>query len=142
MKLTIAQKDAVVALLKQKIADKRKEAVAKYVTENRKTADKNVKAFLEQINKMKQLAEDYASIRKKMEEIIDAAFVKLSIPYLTNVCSDHPEIWNNYKEKFLYDSIRVPDEIKDPDYNVIRRDLEIASISTEFDVDKFLEKYL
>lgn len=138
MKITKAQKEAVISLLKEKFNEKeqvRFEEFKKSVEKSVKSEFKEVIAVYKDVvdarNKYFDLCDKFDKLRKKYEEMNNYTYQGKSVP-------------DYYKtESNLIDSIikqRLP-KVK-LDICNIERQLELDTLSKDFDLNTFIQKYL
>ena len=141
MKITRAQKDAVIELLKEKFDEKQKESDKKFFEEHKKEIEKNVKSFLEKQEAVKEHLEAARKILYSLKNPkIGEPLTNIELAYNWNYYEDVSVIREKSKKE-LMNKIKTP-EIETPDYYKVQRQLELDSLSKDFDLDAFLEKYL
>jgi hypothetical protein len=141
MKITRAQKDAVISLLKEKFDEKQKLANEAYEKTNKSKINAESKAFLQDQDKLESLlfaAKEIISKWKDNENRFISA--EMSVVYGWN-WQQTKEVLNKYSEEEVIKRIKHP-SIQIPDYNKVARQLELDTLSKDFDLDKFIKKYL
>ena len=141
MKITRAQKDAVISLLKEKFDEKQKVANEAYEKNNKSKIDSEIKAFLQDQDKLESLlmAAKEIILKWKYDESRFTS-TEMSITYGWN-WKETNELLNKYSEEEVIERVKHP-SIKHPDYVKVERQLELDTLSKDFDLDTFLEKYL
>lgn len=153
MKITRAQKDAVISLLKEKFNEKQEEV-------NKKYYEANKEAIHNEFDKYKALYDRYAHIAELIEDVKSdfKEFVENS-KYLTDKIHVYFSLDNNNVRSSnkccVYDGyntrgniernpqkIVVYPKIETPDFEKVERQLELDTLSKDFNLDKFIEKYL
>lgn len=141
MKITQRQKDAVIDLLREKLNEKE-------VAEKEKFIKKNQKAANVELNIVHELAEEYTKLANRIYEINQ---VLRNLTFYNDPCFSY-EYQKHYdydKKVYIYDGIKiitkepsVKFQIERPDFTKVGRELEIASLGKDFDIENFLKKYL
>lgn len=141
MKITKSQKEAVIDLLKEKLNDKE-------VSEKEKFIKKNQKAINSELEKIHELAKEYTQLANRMYEICNS--VK-NLNFHNDAMFSYEEIkrYDYTKKQYISEGIKIYTKdpcvkfhIEFPDFNKVERELELASLGKDFDVEKFLKKYL
>lgn len=147
MKITRSQKDAVLSLLREKFAEKQQEIRAKFISEHKDMIDNEVQSFL-------KLQNEALGLIKRLREIYKITYNRQNNDTLEGeICSDgvrpscycfqedSSELYINYNEEDLLKRVYVK-RIKEPKYDLVARELELATLSKDFDLNGFLNKYL
>ena len=149
MKITRAQKDAVISLLKEKINEKQKIANDAFYEEHYKEIQKEADQYLKFCKRMENFANQLNDILHDYNEFIDTCkfLFKDKYDYFT-ICGitkgDSYFYDNDCKkaiEQNLKSKVKYP-EVEKPDFEKVERQLELDTLSKDFDLDKFIEKYL
>lgn len=142
MKITRAQKDAVISLLKEKFDEKQKIANEKFLKDNRRKIDAELNAFAEDEVKLEALLREAREIYLKWhkEDKNRLSSVQLNINYGWN-WDDTKELVIKHADEDLHRYVKYP-VIDHPVYSKVERQLELDTLSKDFDLDKFIEKYL
>lgn len=141
MKITKAQKDAVISLLREKFDEKQKVANEAYEKNNKSKINSEIKAFLQDQDKLESLLVAAKEITLKWKDS-ESRFTstEMSITYGWN-WKETDELLNKYSEEDVIKLVKHP-SIKRPDYTKVARQLELDTLSKDFDLDKFIQKYL
>lgn len=141
MKITKSQKEAVISLLKEKLDEKE-------VSEKEKFIKKNQKAINSELEKIHELAKEYAQLANRMYEICNSA-KNLSFHNDARFSYEEIKYYDYTKKQYISEGIKIYTDdpcvkfhIELPDFNKVERELELASLEKDFDVEKFLKKYL
>lgn len=141
MKITKAQKDAVISLLKEKFDEKQKVANEAYEKSNKSKINSEIKAFLQDQDKLESLLITAKEIILKWKDNENRfTSIEMSITYGWN-WKETNELLNRYSEEEVVKLVKHP-SIKRPDYAKVARQLELDTLSKDFDLDKFIQKYL
>lgn len=141
MKITRAQKDAVISLLKEKFDEKQKAANEAYEKSNKSKINGEIKAFLQDQDKLESLLVAAKEIILKWKDSKDRFIsTEMSINYGWN-WKENKETLNKYSEEEMLKRIKHP-SIKVPDYAKVARQLELDTLSKDFDINEFIKKYL
>lgn len=143
MKITKAQKDAVISLLREKFNEKQKIENEKFYKEHEAEIAIDVMQYKSYIDVISDICIQLNDVREKLNELFEQS------NYLNKNIS-HPEVTFDYcsnKWKVCYDysdDSRLLKSIKidTPDFSKIGRQLELDTLSKDFDLDKFIKKYL
>lgn len=146
MKITKSQKDAVISLLKDKFVEKNDDLRKEYLAKHAKEIDAKIDKFLalqneaiELITRLRtiyELTSDYSD--DKVEGELYTRGVSAAFHYYDK---DSSLLCNKYTKEHLLSKIYVK-EIEEPNYNIVLRELELATLGKDFDIDAFLSKYL
>jgi hypothetical protein len=148
MKITRAQKEAVISLLKEKFEERNKEIKQAYIKEHFLELEKKVDPYLALQEEVKQLltrVKEIASIVKesKPSKEGDISFDRIRADY--NIYYDPKNakcvLYHEFTKDELIKSVFV-NKVEEPDYNRVSRELELAGLSQDFDLNAFLDKYL
>ncbi len=141
MKITRAQKDAVISLLKEKFDEKQKVANEAYEKNNKSKINGEIKAFLQDQDKLESLLMAAKEIILKWKDNENRfTSTEMSITYGWN-WKENNELLNKYSEEQVIKYIKHP-SIKRPDYAKVARQLELDTLSKDFDINEFIKKYL
>ena len=152
MKITRAQKDAVISLLREKFNEKQEIVNEQFLSTNKKEIDKEISEYKELVNRLTRITTSLNDVLVDFEELKKSSkyilFNKMSFGV------EHHYDWKTDTRDFLVNSsikslsedkivdvLNCP-EIERPDFNKVERQLELDTLSKDFDLDKFLEKYL
>jgi len=143
MKITKAQKDAVISLLREKFDEKQKIESEKFYKEHEAEIAIDVTEYKNYIEAMKDICVQLTNLNKKFDELFKQS------NYL-NKDITHPGIDYDYyskKWKVTYDYSNNSKLLKfikidTPDFSKVERQLELDTLSKDFDLDKFIQKYL
>lgn len=146
MKITKAQKEAVISLLKEKFSEKQQEVRNNFIRDHKDTIDNEINMFLKLQNELKDMTKRVEEIYKLTRncknkntlegEIIFPGFYLDFSAYQTKCY-----ISNEITRESLLDRVYVK-ELETPNYSKIERELELATLSKDFNLDAFLAKYL
>ena len=146
MKITKAQKDAVISLLKEKFEDKNKVTKDAYLKEHAVELEikvNHVLALQEEAEHLaKRLQEIYLETRAP-EKLKDGDFALYGVHPLYDFYRNGPsrKLIESYSKDRILQSVFVK-KIEEPNYEIVARELELASLGKDFDLDGFLAKYL
>ena len=141
MKITRAQKDAVISLLKEKFDEKQKVANEAYEKTNKSKINGEIKAFLQDQDKLESLLMAAKEIILKWKDNENRfTSTEMSVTYGWN-WKDTNELLNKYSEEEVVKRVKHP-SIKRPDYAKVARQLELDTLSKDFDINEFIKKYL
>lgn len=143
MKITKAQKDAVISLLREKFNEKQKIENEKFYKEHEAEIAIDVIEYKSYVEVISDICAQLDDIREKFNELFERS------NYLNKDIS-HPEVTFDYcskKWKVGYDysdDSRLLKSVKidTPDFCKVGRQLELDTLSKDFDIDKFIQKYL
>lgn len=150
MKITRAQKDAVISLLREKINEKQKIANDAFYEEHHKEIQKEADQYLKLCKRMENVVNQLNDILHDYSEFAD------NCKFLSKDKNDYFTICSiNYKgSSYFYDydckkaieqnlksKVKYP-KVEKPDFEKVERQLELDTLSKDFDLDKFIEKYL
>lgn len=141
MKITRAQKDAVIDLLKEKIKEKNEKLFNAYKATHEIKIRKEFESLIKAVDKIRKSKEAFDKSVKEYDEL------RYSLSEKTNGLNAYgfSQSWVlDYDEDWLVDQlIRLKFEFpKSPDFSKIERQLELDTLSKDFDLDKFIKKYL
>ena len=138
MRLTNAQKDAILSLLKEKYEEKEAKDKEAFAIKNKDKIEADTKHVQELKAIVESLAQQLFDINKSLEQLsirvdpfrIDRTGQTINGQYV-------------YNKFVVYGGTIVPKR-QNPQLRMsdIERDLQLQSIGTEFDVEKFIKKYL
>lgn len=141
MKITRAQKDAVISLLKEKFNEKQKVANEAYEKSNKSKINSEIKAFLQDQDKLESLLMAAKEIILKWKDNENRfTSMEMSIIYGWS-WKETNELLNKYSEEKVVKYVKHP-SIKYPDYAKVARQLELDTLSKDFDINEFIKKYL
>ena len=143
MKITKAQKDAVISLLREKFNEKQKIENEKFYKEHEAEIAIDVMEYKNYIEVMNDVCVQLNDLCEKFNELFKRS------NYL-NKNIENPGITYDYylkKWKVSYDysnDSRLLKSVKidTPDFSKVGRQLELDTLSKDFDLDKFIQKYL
>lgn len=148
MKITKAQKDAVISLLKEKFENKNNEVKKAYIEAHRAEIEAKIDEYLRLQAEAKALLIKFKEISKTVHHEGkctegDIVFDDIRVDY-----DMYHRPWNT--EAILYTELTKEDllkkvivnKINEPNYNIVARELELASLGKDFDLEGFLAKYL
>ena len=146
MKITKSQKEAVISLLKEKFEDKNKAVKNAYIEAHKAELETKVNHYLELQEEAKVLANRLREIYRETKtpnKLKDGDLNVYGIHPMYNFCENtsNENVIGNISAEYLFDHIFVS-KVKEPDYNIVSRELELASLGKEFDLEGFLAKYL
>lgn len=143
MKITKSQKEAVIELLKEKFKEKQKTSDEKFLKEHKKEIEKNIKYFLEKQEEIKKHLEAARKIMISLSDDKDKeGNVNCGIELRYNwYYRDSNKVINEKTKEDAERYITTP-KVECPDYYKVNRQLELDSLSKDFDLDAFLQKYL
>lgn len=146
MKITKTQKDAVISLLKEKFDEKQKVATEKWLKENETEVALEVDAYKGYIEALTDVCKQLNNIKKTFGE-----FFK-NVKYINKGNIFEPSIttyWYGSKHewKVCYDYSESDKLLKQasidlPDFKKVERQLELDTLSKDFDLQSFIDKYL
>lgn len=143
MKITKAQKDAVISLLKEKFCEKQKIENEKFYKEHEAEVAIDVMEYKNYIEVINDICVQLDDVREKLNKLFEQS------KYLNNNIT-YPGITYDYglkKWRVCYDYSNDPKLLKSvkidtPDFSKVERQLELDTLSKDFDLDKFIQKYL
>jgi len=135
MKISKSQKDAVMSLLMEKFEDKQTAANEKFLKEHKQEIDDAIADFKNDEEKVEQLLSD---AKKLIDKWRNSKIINNNIDVSYGWYYNNSTIFVNKCENVY---VKYP-QIKTPDFSKVERQLELDSLSKEFDVDKFIKKYL
>ena len=138
MKITKSQKEAVINLLKEKFNEKEAAERQNFKKKNEKNIRKKYAELIDYFKKIRQLTDDLWEIRKTYDKL-RCSFEELHNYRLgTDVAS-----YFKTEEDFVNNlcDINCP-KIERPDFAKVQRQLELDTLSKEFNLDDFIKKYL
>lgn len=147
MKITRSQKDAVISLLREKFAEKQHEVRDKFVSEHKDMIENEIQSILkfqnEAIGLIKRLKEIYKiTYNRRNKNTLEG---EICIDGVRPSCycfeEDSSELYINYNEEDLLNRVYVK-QIEEPKYDLVARELELATLNKDFDLKGFLRKYL
>lgn len=147
MKITRAQKDAVISLLKEKHDQKQEEETKKFLEEHEVEVALELEEYKGFVEKLKDLLTELNNVDKAINTLFERS------KYLNNRCPyNKPRISHSYYDNKGYyienDFTENPNkvftkvDILPLDLNKVTRQLELDTLSVNFDIDKFIEKFL
>lgn len=141
MKITRAQKDAVLDLLREKFGEKRKAQLAEFKKANENKIKKEYKTLLEAGKKVHDAYQLYRQLGEEYEKARDQ--FRQSAKFMNDYGYSYEYMRDRTPEELLDKIInRLAPEEKRVDFSKIERQLELDSLSKEFDLNAFIEKYL
>lgn len=143
MKITKAQKDAVISLLKEKFDEKQKIENEKFYKEHEAEIALDIQEYMGYIEAMNNACAELNDLREKVNELFKRSEYlndKISKPYINYD-------YSNQGWKIIYDYSKSPELLKSvpinvPDYYKVGRQLELDTLSKDFNIEKFIQKYL
>lgn len=141
MKITRAQKDAVISLLEEKIKEKNNKLFNAYKATHEIEIRKEFESLLKAVDKLRKSKEAFNKSVKEYDEL------RNSLNEKTNGLDSYgfSQTWVlDENEDWLVDQlIKLKFEFpKSPDFEKVERQLELDTLSKDFDLDKFIKKYL
>ena len=141
MKITRAQKEAVISLLKEKFDEREKEVLKVFIAKNNSKIQKEFNTLITAKEKLTTIEEQYLSIKKEYETIrTELAKNNKKLSYYQY---DASRIGSYTKEKFinLLAESKFEAPVR-PNFDKVERQLELDSLDKDFDLNAFIEKYL
>lgn len=140
MKITRAQKDAVLDLLREKFDEKEVKVFNKFKEDNKENIQTKYAKLIERYNKLLQLK---AVIGEEIKtfNVIRKTFEELDSDYHFN----GSDVTGYYKseDKFIDALLKLNfTRLKRPDFIKVERQLELDTLSKDFNLDAFIDKYL
>ena len=147
MRITKSQKEAVLSLLKEKFTEKQQEVRDKFISEHKDMIDNEVQSILklqnEALGLIKRLKEIYKVTHNRQNE--NTLEGEICIEGVRPSCYCFEEgssgLYKTYNEEDLLNQVYVK-QIEEPKYNLVARELELATLNKDFDLNGFLHKYL
>ncbi len=141
MKITKAQKDAVISLLKEKFDEKQKAANEAYEKNNKLKINVEIMAFLEDQDKLESLLMAAKEIVLKWKDSKSRfTSTEMSIVYGWYWEGTNKSL-NKYSVEEMLKYVKHP-SIQIPDYAKVARQLELDTLSKDFNINQFIKKYL
>lgn len=141
MKITRAQKDAVISLLKEKFDEKQKLANESYLKNNKSKIQSEIKAFIQDQDKLESLLTSAKAIVMKWKNNKDRfTSSDMRVNYGWD-WKEATELISKYSEEDLIKRVVYP-AINTPNYAKVERQLELDTLSKDFDINEFIKKYL
>jgi hypothetical protein len=141
MKISKTQKEAVISLLREKFAEKQLAANKQF----EKDHAAEIAVLSIEYNGHIEAIEDAIAIindqMTKLSELIkssDLLYKRQYLPGINYDITEHGRVYKIYNKELLLD---YP-EIEQLDFTKVSRQLELDSLSKDFDLDAFLKKYL
>ena len=143
MRITKAQKDAVISLLQEKFNEKQKIENEKFYKEYEAEIALDKQEYIGYIDAMNDVCAKLNDLREKFNQLFKRSeYLSDKIP--------RPSVSFDYGKdrwKVVYDYSTSPDLLKSvnidaPDYYKVERQLELDTSSKDFNIDKFIQKYL
>ena len=148
MKITKAQKEAVISLLKEKFEEKNKVIREAYVEKHKAEIEININKYLALQSEAKELLEKFKELSKNSHKTKDFVNGDLMVDEFRVNYNFYSCPWNakqvlthEYTKEELIGKVFV-EPIETPNYCLVERELELASLGKDFDLDGFLAKYL
>ena len=143
MRITKAQKDAVISLLQEKFNEKQKIENEKFYKEHEAEIALDKQEYIEYIDAMNDACAKLNDLREKFNQLFKRS------KYLNDKISQ-PGIsydYGNKRWRIICDYSTSPELLKSvnidaPDYYKVERQLELDTLSKDFNIDKFIQKYL
>lgn len=143
MRITKAQKDAVISLLQEKFNEKQKIENEKFYKEHEAEIALDKQEYIEYIDAMNDVCTKLNDLREKFSQLFKRS------KYLNDKIS-RPSISFDYGKnrwKVVCDYSTSPELLKPVDINIpnyykVERQLELDTLSKDFNIDKFIQKYL
>ena len=138
MRLTNAQKDAILSLLKEKYEEKEAKDKETFAIKNKDKIEADTKHAQELKVVVESLAQQLFDINKSLEQLS----IKVD-PFRIDFVGQTIKGQYVYTKSIVYGGGITPKR-QNPQLRMtdIERDLQLQSIGTEFDVEKFIKKYL
>ena len=143
MKITKAQKDAVISLLREKFNEKQKIENEKFYKEHEAEIAIDVMEYKSYIDVISDICTQLDDVREKFNELFEQSnYLNKDIPrpeVTFDYCSKKWRVSYNYSnDSRLLKSVKIDT----PDFCKVGRQLELDTLSKDFDLDKFIQKYL
>lgn len=148
MKITRSQKEAVISLLKEKFEEKNNEIKNAYIKAHKAEIEAKIDEYLRLQAEAKSLLIKFKEISKSVHH--EGKYTNGDIMF-NNICTGYDMYcrpWNT-EEALCTESTKEEllkkvfvSKINEPDYNIVSRELELASLGKDFDLEGFLAKYL
>lgn len=143
MKITRAQKDAVISLLKEKFDEKKKIALEKFKEENKNKIENKYVILIDSFKKVIDFWKSYRNAYAEFDAVVKLLkddnkwlnYYKFNGGNVAGAFSDVEAFVNEI-------AANIAPKIDSPDYNKVERQLELDSLSKDFNLDEFLKKYL
>lgn len=146
MKITRSQKEAVISLLREKFDEKNKAVRKAYIEEHKAELETKINRYLELQEEAKNLAKRLRDIYKETKAAnklkdgdLNTYGICPSYRFYDDSRNQNP-IEGCSREQ-LFESIFIS-KVKEPNYDIVSRELELASLGKDFDLEGFLAKYL
>lgn len=143
MKITRAQKDAVISLLKERFDEKEKESFLKFKAKNGAKIQKEFEGLIALRDKLAVIEEQRAAIRREYDKSLDELKKNnealKGYQYTSNYCVERFSTKEDYIEALIKSKF---EKLPRPNFDKVERQLELDTLSKDFDLDKFIEKYL
>lgn len=143
MKITRAQKDAVISLLKERFDEQEKEAFLDFKAKNGAKIQKEFAHLIELRDRIEQIEKQCTAIKDEYDRSLEE-FKKTNEPLKNYVYGSHYCV-NGFKSKdeFIDALIRSKFEKPSrPNFVKVERQLELDTLSKDFDIEVFIQKYL
>lgn len=141
MKITRAQKDAVISLLKEKINEKNEKLFNAYKTTHEIKIRKEFESLIKAADKLRKSKEAFDKSTKEYDELRSSLSEKTK--GLNAYGLSRSWILDKDEDWLVDQLVRLKFEFpKSPDFSKIERQLELDTLSKDFDLDKFIKKYL
>lgn len=143
MKITKAQKDAVISLLKEKFDEKQKIENEKFYKEHEAEITLDIEAYKGYIEALSDICTQINRIKNAINDLFKQSNYlndDISQPSITYGCTrDSWKVCYDYSnDEDLLKSVKI----NTPDYTKVARQLELDTLSKDFNLDKFIQKYL
>lgn len=138
MKITKSQKEAVINLLREKFNEKEITERQNFKKKNEKNIRKKYAELIDYFKKIRQLTDDLWEIRKTYDKL-RCSFEELNTYVFGTDVANYFKTEEEFVNRLC--NINCP-KTERPDFNKVERQLELDTLSKEFDLDKFIQKYL
>ena len=143
MKITKAQKDAVISLLREKFNEKQKIENEKFYKEHEAEIAIDVMKYKNYIEIMNDICTQLNDVCEKFKELMEqSSYLNADIQYPRVDIDYNTKKYMVYRDYSNSSSLLKSVKIDIPDFCKIGRQLELDTLSKDFDIDKFIQKYL
>ena len=143
MKITKAQKDAVIGLLREKFNEKQKIENEKFYKQHEAEIAIDVMEYKNYIEVMNDICTQLNDIYEKVKELMEqSSYLNSDIQYPRIDIDYNTKKYMVFRDYSNCSSLLKSVKINIPDYKKVERQLELDTLSKDFDLDKFIQKYL
>lgn len=143
MKITKAQKDAVISLLREKFNEKQKIENEKFYKEHEAEIAIDVMKYKSYVEAMNDICIQINDLREKFNELFKQSDYLNKDITRPGITYDYgPEKWRVSYDYSNDSRLLKSIKIDTPDFCKVGRQLELDTLSKDFDLDKFIKKYL